>query len=682
MAKEQILKKLLTVQVQDYVSFIPEFLEYLKIKVSEFQASRLSAYIEQWKLFTSDEFILDMVKGAHIELLSTPIQVNDSGEKLFSSQDRLVINSEIKSLLAKGVITPSVTEPGEYISPIFLTPKKDGSYRMILNLKKFNEHVAYHHFKMDTLASAINMMKPHCFMASVDLKDAYYSVSIASTDQKYLKFVWDGQLYKFVCFSNGLTCCPRMFTKLLKPVYANLRQQGHESSGYIDDSYLQGDDFADCVANVKATVNAFDSLGLITHPEKSVLIPTQQLTYLGFILDSVEMKIFLTPEKIERLTKHCLEILNKSRPTIQEIASLVGMMTASFPAVMYGPLHYRSIDIDKNDALKQSKGNFSSHMTLSSSSLEDLRWWVASLPSAFNVVRHPEYDCVIYTDASSTGWGGVLGDLKTGGQWTPAESLHHINYLEILAVLMTLKAFHNLVTGKHVRVLIDNTTAVATINHMGTSHSRECNLVNRLVWDWCVCNSVWLSAAHIPGVSNTLADKESRQTLSSCEWALDSDCFAQAVQKVQITPDIDLFASRLNYKLKPFVAFKPDPEASAINAFGISWSNYSFYAFPPFSILPKVLQKIQSDKATGLLVIPKWPTQSWWPRVMRMLTQVPIQLPTKKHLLTQPSQPSLVHPLYPKLVLLLCQVSGDSLKTVDFHSRLPNWSCSLGEKHP
>ena len=114
-----------------------------------------------------------------------------------------------------------------------------------------------------------------------------------------------------------------MFTKLLKPVYANLRQQGQESSGYIDDSYLQGDDFANCVANVKATVNAFDSLGLITHPEKSALIPTQQLTYLGFMLDSVEMKIFLTPKKIERLTKHCLEILNKSRPTIQEMPHLL-----------------------------------------------------------------------------------------------------------------------------------------------------------------------------------------------------------------------------------------------------------------------------------------------------------------------------------------------------------------------
>ena len=217
---------------------------------------------------------------------------------------------------------------------------------------------------MDTLASAISMMTPQCFMASVDLKDAFYSVPISSCFQKYLKFLWDGQLYKFVCFPNGLACCPRMFTKLLKPVYAHLRRQGHESSGYIDDSYLQGDDFADAVSNVKATMHTFDSPGLITRPEKSVLIPTQRLTYLGFILDSVEMNVYLTQDKTDRLIKLCSEIISITEPTIQTVASLVGMMTASFPAVMFGPLHYCNIDMDKNDALKHSKGNFDSRMTL------------------------------------------------------------------------------------------------------------------------------------------------------------------------------------------------------------------------------------------------------------------------------------------------------------------------------
>ena len=110
-------------------------------------------------------------------------------------------------------------------------------------------------------------------------------------------------------------------------------------------------------------MHTFDSLGLITHPEKSDLIPTQRLTYLGFILDSKEMKIYLTPEKTDRLIKHCVDILKKPKSTVQKIASLVGMMTASFPAVMYGPLHYRSIDMDKNEALKKSKWNFNSSMT-------------------------------------------------------------------------------------------------------------------------------------------------------------------------------------------------------------------------------------------------------------------------------------------------------------------------------
>ena len=65
-----------------------------------------------------------------------------------------------------------------------------------------------------------------CFMASIDLKDAYYSVLIATADQKYLKFQWQGKLYKYLCFTNGLAFCSRKFTKLLKPVYSHLRQLG------------------------------------------------------------------------------------------------------------------------------------------------------------------------------------------------------------------------------------------------------------------------------------------------------------------------------------------------------------------------------------------------------------------------------------------------------------------------
>ena len=98
---------------------------------------------------------------------------------------------------------------------------------MILNLTSFNQHVDYQHFKMDSVWTAIRLMTPNCHMASVDLKDAYYSVSIAKPHQKYLKFEWNNMLFKFTCFPNGLAFCPRRFTKLMKPVFATLRQLGH-----------------------------------------------------------------------------------------------------------------------------------------------------------------------------------------------------------------------------------------------------------------------------------------------------------------------------------------------------------------------------------------------------------------------------------------------------------------------
>lgn len=63
--------------------------------------------------------------------------------------------------------------------------------------------------------------------------------------------------------------------------------------------------------------------------------------------------------------------------------------------------------------------------------------------------------------------------------------------------------------------------------------------------------------------------------------------------------------------MKPFVVHQPDPEAFAIDAFSLSWESYLFYVFPPFSLVALVLPKIEEEGATGLILVPKWPTQPW-----------------------------------------------------------------------
>ena len=82
---------------------------------------------------------------------------------------------------------------------------------------------------------AVEIMKPGSFMASIDLKDAYYmyTVAIFHAHQKYLEFIFNGTLYQYTCMANGLSRAPRVFTKLLKPVFAMLHNLGYLSLGYM-----------------------------------------------------------------------------------------------------------------------------------------------------------------------------------------------------------------------------------------------------------------------------------------------------------------------------------------------------------------------------------------------------------------------------------------------------------------
>lgn len=96
-------------------------------------------------------------------------------EPRFNAIESEVIYQEIKKLLNMGAIVEASHETeDQFLSSIFVRPKKSGEYRVILNLKKLNEYVVYHHFKMDTFESAVNLIKKNCFMASVDIRHAYH----------------------------------------------------------------------------------------------------------------------------------------------------------------------------------------------------------------------------------------------------------------------------------------------------------------------------------------------------------------------------------------------------------------------------------------------------------------------------------------------------------------------------
>ena len=117
----------------------------------------------------------------------------------------------------------TVHQVHQFVSNIFLRPKKDGGFRIILDLKKLNPFVLYRHFKMETLVTAKQLISRGCHMATIDLKDAYYSVPVHCEHRKYFKFIWINQLWQYKALPNGLTSAPSVFTKLLKPILGLLR---------------------------------------------------------------------------------------------------------------------------------------------------------------------------------------------------------------------------------------------------------------------------------------------------------------------------------------------------------------------------------------------------------------------------------------------------------------------------
>ncbi|CAG2218445.1 unnamed protein product [Mytilus edulis] len=151
-----------------------------------FIGGQISVFIQNWNLLTLDKWIRNVLTGYTIELDNIPFQNTIPKTIEFNEHESDLIQKEIEKFLRKEIIekvSNTCNDTHGYYSNIFIRPKKDGSVRVILNLKSFNDNVVKKHFKMETLHTAINNIKLNQFMASVDLKDAYYSVPIQESDK-------------------------------------------------------------------------------------------------------------------------------------------------------------------------------------------------------------------------------------------------------------------------------------------------------------------------------------------------------------------------------------------------------------------------------------------------------------------------------------------------------------------
>ena len=191
----------------------------------------ISGALKVWKNLTRDPEILNVVRGLHI-FSGKIIQ-----PKVWSSGGNADMLQTLTNLYHRQIIRKTVTTDGQLLSHAFLREKSEG-FRLILNLKHLNTHLTPMKFKMENFAMATEILREGSFMAKVDLKDAFYSISVREDQRKLLRFVVNNETWEFQRMVNGLSTAPRTFTKLMKPVVSYLRELGIQLVIFLDDIWI------------------------------------------------------------------------------------------------------------------------------------------------------------------------------------------------------------------------------------------------------------------------------------------------------------------------------------------------------------------------------------------------------------------------------------------------------------
>ena len=542
-------------------------------------AGRLRNCLENWTLITADPWVLETIQGYRLDLLDTPVQDHIPHSVAQTEENTKLIDLEIHQMLTKGaihVVPPSERDQG-FVSTIFLVPKKGGGQRPAINLRPLNAYLPYEHFKMEGIHMLKDLLRKGDFMVKIDLKDAYFTVPLCQEHQKFVRFLWKETLYEYSCLPFGLASAPRVFTKVMKPIAALLRQMSIRLVIYLDDLLIMGQSQKLVNCHAVTTLKLLENLGFMVNYQKSCLTPDTKMEFLGFMVDSLTLTLALPRDKVKRVRRECQALMTSPQVTVRQLAKVIGHLTSTIQAVFPGPLHFRHLQADKNRAL-DGQQTYDSLIHPSPQASEERQWWRDNL-DAWNgkslVTGDP--DLIIETDASRKGWAAYCMGVSTGGQWSQGERLLHINCLELLAGAFAIQTFAKGKAQMRVRLLMDNVSAAQYINKMGGTKSPVLARLAINLWEWCLQHSICIEAQYLPGYLNTRADRESRVMLDHHDWKLDPSVFAE-LDHLWGPLDVDLFASRLTAQLPRFYSWRPDPQAEAIDAFSQDWGMVKGYA--------------------------------------------------------------------------------------------------------
>ena len=408
-------------------------------------------------------------------------------------------------------------------SPLGVVPKKDGTWRIIMDLSSphgssVNDFISkdtytLHYATFDQALALVARHGQNALMAKLDIKHAFRLCPVHPADLELLGIHWDGQYYIDLRLPFGLRSSPYLFNRLADAFEWILKNNYMitDLMHYLDDYFTVGPpNSKTCSDNVNIMIHMASHLGIPLAPEK-LEGPTTSLVFLGILLDTNRMETALPEDKLRELLAELQRWCSRKKCLKRELLSLIGKLNWACRVIPAGRIFLRRlIDLSTTARLPHH------HISMNLEARRDIAWWQRFLPTwnGRAIIPDPFWsrspDLALFTDASGTlGYGIYYSGHWIAETWPPALQGRSIQWKELYPIALACLLWGHTWPGKKILFHCDN-QAVVDIWASGTSRDPNIMHLVRSIFFSGATHHFTILVAHIAGTNNSIADSLSR----------------------------------------------------------------------------------------------------------------------------------------------------------------------------
>lgn len=612
---------------------------------------------DRWVTLGADKTLLAAInKGVKMPLKQPPKPLKGALLQQSACCDE-IINDYLKNGAIKELTEQEKSRTKSW-TPIFLRAKQDdkNKFRLITDMRNINKCAATPKHKQEKWTDVVNMLQDKTLLwgITLDLKDWFHNLSMHPKTQRWMRFQYNNKAYQIIEMPFGWTLAPWWSTKLSKPIRSWLHDNLIPHAWFVDDVLIMGTTKDETEQRAAQLINLLTQLGVKINKKKSMTQASQEVRYLGHLLNFRDNLIKPILEKLKNSQKMALHQKKGNTCQPKNLAALAGnLLDAEKSNLKLRGLPQQLMKLNA----RVVKGNANKlHLPLRHAKVwgvsapkppglqELLRDVIQALAEPVaKIFRGGSGPCyTLHSDASDQGWGAKLyteeGKQFTVaefcGTWdTPQEKKQHITAKEATASALAVRlAVEKIQNGSTLSLRSDATSTVYAWKKGSKVRAINTNIQQSACL--ATLKNIFVQAEHIKGENNQ-ADRLSRLG-DPKSYMLKPSVFREVCGKFNYSPRVDLFASSTNKQVKHYCSWKQDAQSWG-NAFDINWRGLRGYCNPPWELLGRVLDKVKKDKAQVMLVAPVWRAAPWW-RKLLLLQQAPLWILKNKAIFQGPNK--------------------------------------------